>query len=295
LKKQQLAFKESVKSLDSEMLKDLSDMFKKCKNNYIDFKLPDEYIKHIKETSILGEKFSSEPTSATTLDILYTGEYNGTRILKKESAFDKLFLESKSRHVLLERLDTVAKISTEEINTSNNLCSIANLGCGTCRDVAMIINAVKEKKISVSLVDTDNWALNIAKKIIHRNIQTRVNYYCQSFLNRKFLREHEKEFDYGLLIGVICGTSKGHSVILLSLLRKIFRPKAKLLISCVSEKMEQQDHFITFLLKMLGWVLVYKNINEFTNIVKLSGWEPIKKYQGDKNGFHNLILAENSS
>jgi len=247
-----------------------------------------------KEKSIIARWMIEDQGGWKMLEVVYSG-----KILT--GGLNRYLLTSVPAEGLRNRVKAVIRyleFQIKEIFKDVKRLKIANLGCGSAKDIITVAKNIKNfnpvylNYLDIDCVDIDQEALQYAEQITKRELRTNLS--SIRFINRSLVScPYHKDVDIVILVGIICGLSHRESVILLKKIKKYLKPGGKLIASNVAPRMLERDPFFSkvVLEEIMGWKLIYKTPKEIRDIFKEAGYNCIDIIFDEPTRFHIIGIG----
>lgn len=187
-------------------------------------------------------------------------------------------------------IDGAEKLVLEKMRGDHGRARIINLGSGTGRDTVEMVkrNSRWNGNVHVECVDLDREALDAGREFALAAGAASVDFVEENILSLP----HRKEFDAGLLIGVLCGIPIPRCVTILKKIKPYFKKGGVLIASNVTTTMIKEDPFTSFILdEFVGWRLVYKTPQQLRNIFERAGYEWGGCFYDEPHRFHCMGIG----
>jgi ubiquinone/menaquinone biosynthesis C-methylase UbiE len=145
-------------------------------------------------------------------------------------------------------------------------------------------------RIDVECVDIDRSAIAKGEELLKAE-----NIKHVSFVESNMAKLHgryQKNVDYGLLIGVLCGMTFRERVSLLTVLRRYFKPGSKLVAAALLDRMAEEDLLCSYILReTAGWVLQFRPLGELKQVFEAAGWVYEGYFQEEPTRFYEIGIG----
>jgi ubiquinone/menaquinone biosynthesis C-methylase UbiE len=238
-------------------------------------------VDYFRDNSRISRELIKDPGTFKMLEIIYTKE--GVC-----GVVDEYMSGSISGQALRNRLSVVILEVDKIIDAKEKKqkLEILNLGSGPGRDTMEIISS--NENTSVCCVDTNTEALAKARELIEeRGVGEKISLLQKSLM----FFPYNNYADIILMIGILCGLDYRNSVIVLRKAKRYLKKNAKLIVSNISKTAKDEDPFMAYLLDaVIGWKLVYKTEEEFTDIIQMAGYK-VERFFYDERKFHLVAVC----
>lgn len=216
-------------------------------------------------------------------------EYPGTfTMLEKMYQFedvthpvDVFFSKSGPGGVSLKsRYDLVNEIATQhirEILSHQEKCLVLDLGSGPGRNCIEVTlnNPDFANRVEFHCIDTDPAAISHGQKLVEKHGLKNIKFVPKTMA--RLNRDYRGTADYGLLIGVLCGLNTEERTGLLKIVRRYFRPGARVIGAGLLDRMLDLDLLCSYILReAAGWILQHPPIGVIQHAFEGAGY----RYEG---------------
>ena len=208
-------------------------------------------------------------------------------------AIDRLILEQPMCHSLRVRFDDltqslIPKYIEEGLSKKDSL-RVASFGAGTGRDIMTVMT--RYHQITADLYDIDESALSVGRDIARTmGMEDRVNFYPQDLT-----KIQQREYDLGLLIGIICPLEDKTARIVLKAVKRNLSDTAPLIVSSSSDKMRYEDPLSRFLIEYSAdWFLEFRDAARMEEVIRSADLAVIENTQ-ESSGFNRLAVCRKTN
>lgn len=231
------------------------------------------------------------PASAEMLEIAYYAQPIFEQNIKP---IDKWLHDRLSGQALRDRLQVVssffAELLQKEITLRGRPIRIIDFGAGPAPYAIASLQKVQLNRSLSNLifwkcVDLDQLALDIGLDRASRLKLDCISFERANFLSRDSYPESPNEqFDFGLLIGILCGMTCEEAVNCLRKIQPHFRNGGEIVAATLLKKSFEEDpQSFRIYCNVLGWQLRPKTIEEVQGIFSAAGWK-IFDIGSERNG-----------
>jgi len=242
---------------------------------------------YFRRHSFLSKVLMKNPATFKMLELIYTGE-------NIRGLIDRYSFNTPSAQALRNRLLSVTSIARRIIKAKANKkieMKVFNLGSGPGRDTIEILagNSYLTDFVSMDCIDIDSEALEKGKELMKKKNLIGITFTQGDIVRLKC----RGEIDLGLVIGVLCGLEHKTCVTVLKRIKRSFKKGAIIIASNVLKSMPEEDPFMSYLLEdIIGWKLVYKDLEEIRQIFLEAGYEWEGIFYDEPTRFHGLGIGK---
>ncbi|HCX27738.1 MAG TPA: hypothetical protein DHI91_01190 [Candidatus Portnoybacteria bacterium] len=179
-----------------------------------------------------------------------------------------------------------------EVLANRDQCLMIDIGSGPGRNGIDMCCQHPEfsGQIQIDCIDIDPDAI-----IKGRELEDEFGIKQVGFVQKSMTRLHRRypgNVDYGLLIGILCGLTRGERVGLLSVIKPYFRKGAKLMAASLLEQMAIEDLLCSYILReTAGWELQYPPLGELKGVFEEAGWKYEGYFQEEPTRFYEIGIG----
>jgi SAM-dependent methyltransferase len=256
-------------------------------DHYLHSLLPNsqELLDFFVDASPIFKLIHGAPGSALAFEYLYTRDVS--------TAVDRYLIECRAGAQIYQRLLSLrAHLPSwlDQLLTSEKTIRVDNIGCGTGRDTIGVLAACRglAKHVRVRHIDPDRHALLISRKLARENGVAE----SISFHEGKFSDVPPAAADMILLIGILCPLHRRVSRNVLRSAVPYVRPGGLVVYSTALHQMVFDDPLTDFLMRLAGWHMSYKSVQESEGLATALGWRVVGRFFDEPRHHHCMVVAE---
>jgi SAM-dependent methyltransferase len=222
--------------------------------------------------------------------------YNGdpvflTRAKDHDSRLEEFIFNLPYTRSLLTRFDYLSNNlfprEIARILEKKGKAKIASFGSGTGEDVMTSLQYFNGE-VKADFFDIDHLGLTLGRDMAEkRGIQNQVAFYQEDI--RSISR---KNYDLGMLVGVICPLPDPLAERVLRALKNNLAPKGRLIVSSSASKMESEDLVGRFLIEYCaGWHLQFRDERRLKKLGEKVGYGVVEVGK-EPMDYHKVLIAE---
>ena len=246
--------------------------------------------RHLLEISEICRVLYDCPASFEMLEMVYFGKPVRPGVMS--NGIDDWLSNSLSGQALRDRLEVISdfmsKIIRVRLTNGRKKMRVLDLGSGPGPYAFKSIDkaGVSTSGLLWECLDLSRFALKIGEiRAMDSGLEDVVTFCEADFLSRaSYPIVDENRFDFGLMIGILCGMTPEQAVTCLNKIVPFFRPCAELVVATLLEKsFEEDERVFRVLCNTLGWQLQPKSLDDVRSIFKVAGYE-IKRIFSERRG-----------
>ncbi len=232
------------------------------------------------------------------IEVLYHGEHSNEGIFGGK--LDKIFMESKGGRSIRTRTEKAGELNykyAREIARNNGgEVNILSLGSGSAREIIVPLKRLKDEGIDAhaTCVDLDAKAIEFSSKLAEEaGVRERITYKQHNILDVvQFPDEPEnpKKFNLVSIVGMCEYLELKDNVIWFGRHVKERIARGGYIIA---SNMKKHERIIEWAMDVTGWKLVYKEPEEFSNVVRESGFNIKEECYEPDTELHRFVVGQN--
>ncbi len=249
----------------------------------------DKVVDYFQVNSEIIPALTKNPGTFTMLERMY-------HLHPISGVIDEYFLLCKAGgQALKNRYDAITTKScqvVESILSRQNSCLIADFGSGPGRNLIEMLKTRPDFRVRVVIdcVDVDQAAIDKGRELTEKENLGQVIFTNKDMA--KLYGHFQKNIDYGLLIGVLCGMQFRDRVVLLKKLRRYFKPGSKLIAAALLDEMAKEDLLCSYILReTANWGLQFRPLGELKRAFDEAGWVYEGYFQEQPTRFYEIGIG----